>query len=306
MELKGNRVGPLGFLLCLALMAVIAFATVGGCREGPDKLILGTAFAGWVAEDSGLPGEDSLKLTQALREALGIPVQVYAFDSQTELVRALGAGRADIAVLGPYAYVLAHDTVGARVILRSATAGWSGTPSQVIALASSRFTSVADLAGKLIGFVDPASPGGYLFPMAHLIRTGLGPSFDSALVVFLGSEDEVVRAVIDGRVAAGACPEGALARALASMPGVDDALVVITETPPVPGLTVAVRAGLDPALADRVKQAIQTTVGSGEGRLAWLALTGTGGVVEAQNADYDVIREMCDSLGIDVEVLAEQ
>ncbi len=309
--IKMSSSHPLQTLIVLALTFALALVGVSaaGCREGPDRLVMGFVAPSFAAVPGGLPATQADILAEAATAALDIKVEVFGFPSSADLIRALGDGQADIAVFSPYAYVAAHEASGAQLLLKATTGGKSGTGSEIIASTSSGVEDLADLKGKVFGFVDPASPEGYLFPAAYLVQNGIISTEELAQVVFLGDAVSVLRAVAEGRVEAAACAEGLLEAVQPRIPDIKQRVAIIARTPPVPGTTVAVRAGLESRLADRIKQALLAVVNGegaaeGEGRAAWIMITGTDGLGEAQEADYEVIRRMVETLGIDIEVLA--
>jgi len=294
--------GPLALVTLLIVTLLAGLAS--GCRQGPDKLVMGFVAPSSAASPGGLPIAQADILAEAIKEALGIRIEIFAFPTATELVKAIGTGQADIAVFNPFAYVSAHEASGAEVLFKAVTGGASETRSEIIVLAGGGPSTLAELRGKTFGFVDPASPSGYLFPAAYLVENGVVPSKDLAKAVFLGDQVAAVRAVIEKTVQAAACAEGTRNLARIQIPDLDNLVTVIATTPPVPGTTIAVRAGLDHALADRITQALLTAINGGDGRLAWRAITGADGIIEAQDPDYDFIRRAVELLGLDVEVLA--
>lgn len=298
------------FLCALAGAAAGPGVLLSGCREGPDRLVLGlVATSPGGAQNGGLPKGEADALAATASTALGIKIELFAFPTPSELIKALGSGQADIAVLGPYAYVAAHDDTGAQLLLKAVKDGQDSTRSDIVVAASSAVGDLAALKAlkqKTFGFADPASPESYLFPAAYLIENGVVSKAEllEGGARFLGTDLACLQALLEGRVAAVGCAENALEAAEVRTPDLASRVRVIARTPPVPGLTVAVRAGLDARLADRVKQALLSVVNREEGRRAWKALTGTDGLVEAQEAEYDVIRGMVQTLGLDIEVLA--
>jgi len=296
-------------LLVLALTLALGGVSAGGCREGPDRLVMGLVAPSSAASPGGLTTAQADILAEAATTALGIRVEVFGFPSSADLIRALGDGQADIAVFSSFAYVAAHEACGAQLLLKATVNGRGGSGSEIITAASAGVETLTDLKGKVFGFVDPASPAGYLFPAAYLVQNGIVSAQELGKAVFLGDNLAVLRAVMEGEVGAAACAEGLLEATQFQIPDISQRIAVIARTPPVPATTVAVRAGLDSRLADRVKQALLAVVsgegaGKGAGRVAWRMIMGTDSLVEAQEADYDVIRQMIETLGIDVEVLA--
>jgi len=289
----------IGALLLTSLILTSVSAT--GCRRGPEKLVFAFVPSPDSAEDRVAHAE---VLASMVSDRLGIKIQVYAFDSPMDVVRALGAGQADIGLVTPFAYVTARSASRAQALLRCMKNGKDYSRSQFIALADGGPRSLAELRGKVVGFVDPASASGYLFPAAHLIQNGIDPTRDLKRVVFLGSPAEVVKAVLSGQIDAGACDEDARALAYEEFRDVYERVAVIDYTSPVPMSALVVRTGLKSDLVTKIKETILQATATGDGRRAWTLLSGTDCLIEAEDTDYDVVRAMAAALGIDLEVLA--
>lgn len=291
--------------LILALVVPLgatAITSTAGCRPAPQELVVGMVASTVPVEGQAGVGETAQgMLAAAFAEDSRITVTVYHFESSARLVRALTSGQVDIGLLNPFAYVVAHDTGGAQVILRSVRDGADHSRSQFIALAGTGPRSLSELPGKVIAFVDRSSPSGYLFPAAHLLAAGIDPATAFARVEFLGSQAEVVQAVLDGRVEAAACREDARELVYGEVRDVFERVRVIDYTPPVPNDAIVVRAGFTADQVAHIKQALQAVTAAGDGRRAWKALTGADSLIEADDTDYDVIREMAGALGLNIE-----
>ena len=285
-------------LLCHLLFTI---ATSGGCRKSPAILVFAFSPSPDSVEEQMAHAET---LASMIGERLGVTVKVYAFDSSMDVVRALGAGQADIGLVHPFAYVAARSAARAQVLLKCVKGGKDTSRSQFIALADGGPGSLDELTGKVVGFVDPTSDSGYMFPVAHLIQSGIDPTRDLKEIVFLGSPAEVVRAVLSGRVDAGACYEDARSLAYEEFRDIYERVAVIGHTSPVPMQALVVRTAMRGSLARDVKEALLQVTARGEGRRAWTLLSKTDGLVEADDTDYDVIRGIVSALGIDLEVLA--
>lgn len=288
-------------LVAVACAAAVA-ASSTGCRQTPRELVVGVVASTVPSEGQGEAGEAAhAMLSSAFQQNSGMLAVVFRFESSAALVRALTSGQVDIGLLNPFAYVVAHDTGGAQVILRSVRNGTDHSRSQFIALVESGPQTLDELRGKAVAFVDPASPSGYLFPAAHLLDLGIEPERDLGEVRFMDTQAEVVLAVLDGRVQAGACREDARELIYGEVRDVFERVAVIGYTPAVPNDAIVVRAGFTAAEVARIKQALQAVTAAGDGRRAWKALTGAERLIEADDTDYDVIREMAGALGLNIE-----
>jgi len=287
-------------VLCLLTVALLlAAAFLPGCGADTGRLIFGFV-AQTVSESLSYQSE---KLEEALSETLDVKVQVFAFNSTADLTKALGSAQVDVALLTPFAYVAAHDTFGAQALLRCVRKGKDHFLGEIVALAEGGPASLGDLRGARVGFVSQTSISGYLLPLALLIEEGISPTQDFAEVVFTGGHEEAVRAVLSGELDAAACRVDACSSVYAEAKDVFERVAVIAETGPVPNDTVVVRAGLRPELVVRLKEALERVASGGEGRVAWKAVSRSEGFAEAEDPDYDVVREIAALLGMSFEAM---
>ena len=149
-----------------------------------------------------------------LRDEARVPVEVVLFLSYEAQVRALIESRIDIAWNTNLAYLQCEAWSGGGcfpVAMRDTDRGWT---TKLIALRGGRVTSLADLRGKRLAVGSRDSGHAAILPVHFLAAQGLVAGKDFQLVRFdtdVGkhgdtgtSELEVLRAVLDGRVEAGA------------------------------------------------------------------------------------------------------
>jgi len=170
-----------------------------------------------------------------------------------------------------------------------------------VVLADSGIETIEDLRGKRLGFPDPASTSGYLYPMKLLIEAGFDPESDFELMA-LGSHDAAVIALIKGSIDAALCYDDARSKLLETDFADDvDRTRILAYTPDIPADNVAVVGGLDPELRRRVRQALIDLAETEQGAEVLFDLYEVEGLVAAQDADYDVVREMAQVMGLDIE-----
>lgn len=163
----------------------------------PDKIVISSIPS---EDQTALDVESSVTFTVLERE-LGIPVEFHAATSYAATIEAQRADKVQIAGYGPFSYVLAADSgvevelIGAPTADPDAESGYHSVASVV---AGSDITSLEDVAGKSVCFVDPASTSGYLFPSAGLLEVGIDPETDIT-PIFAGGHDASVLALIDGQ-----------------------------------------------------------------------------------------------------------
>jgi len=244
---------------------------LGGCGEQadpggrPQKLVLGLVPA--LEADKLI---DNLKpLEEYLTRELGIEVESFVPQDYTGLIEALGSGQADIGMLPPFAGMLAFERYGVETILISQRDGqaryraqWMTAdpsfceePPEVAPNGLMRcFTPIEKVRGKVVGFTDPTSTSGYLFPALQLIDAGINPEEDIQSV-FVGSHDAAVIAVLNGDVEIAAAYDDARTYIINEYPDIGTQVLPFNYSAWIPNDGVQVRGDLPPDLKAEIKEA---------------------------------------------------
>jgi phosphonate transport system substrate-binding protein len=108
-----------------------------------------------------------------LAKKLGRKVELRTVDSWEGLAKSLANGETDIALLGPWGYVLANGNSGAQAV---ATILYDGKPTYhalVVTRPDSGINKLEDLKGKSFAFGDKGSTSGYLIPTHQFMKMGI-------------------------------------------------------------------------------------------------------------------------------------
>src|SRR6266852_1478981 len=237
-------------------------------------------------------------LAAYLSDAIGQKVVLYVAKDYGDLRTQMEAGTVDIGSFSPFAYVDAMRGGKIRIIAQSIIDGTATYRGIIVARKDGGLKTVADLKGKRFAFVDPKSASGYVYPRAMLIEKGINPETFFKETIFAGSHDKVIAAVLDGRVDAGAIYDGALGVAQRSGVSVDG-LLTLASSDPIPHDAIAVRVGLDKALAKTIQLALINLDKSEAGRrvIANSKKKLTGHVI-AQDSLFDVVRRTAKTAGL--------
>jgi phosphonate transport system substrate-binding protein len=139
-------------------------------------------------------------LADYLAKKLKRPVELRTVDSWEGLAKSLANGETDIALLGPWGYVLANHQAGAQVV---STILYDGKPEYfaiTITHPKSGINNLADLKGKTFAFGDKGSTSGYLIPLHYLMTQGITPEKYFSKVVHTSHqaiETQVTQGVLD-------------------------------------------------------------------------------------------------------------
>jgi phosphonate transport system substrate-binding protein len=123
-------------------------------------------------------------LAQYLAQKLGRPVELRTVDTWEGLAKSLSNGETDIALLGPWGYVLANNEARAQVI---STILYDGKPEYfaiMVTAPDSGIKTVADLKGKTFAFGDKGSTSGYLIPLHYFQQQGIDPEKYFSKVIY--------------------------------------------------------------------------------------------------------------------------
>jgi phosphate/phosphite/phosphonate ABC transporter binding protein len=224
---------------------------------------------------------------------LGEKVTLYIAKDYSDLSEKMRAGLVDIGAYSPFAYVEAADKAGVRLFAILCVDGKSDYKGVIITRKDRGIRTVAGLGGKKMAFVDPKSASGFIYPRAMLVKLGYDPDVFFKDVVFEGSHDKVIDAVMAGNVEGGAAYDGALR--LSASRGVDvSKLAVLVETAPIPYDAYTVKSTMPEALymkirtfflgLDKDKKPLKTILAKKTG----LSFSGW---IPGDDSRYDVVRE---------------
>lgn len=235
-------------------------------------------------------------LAQHLSSRLGRPVELRTVDSWEGLAKSLANGETDIALMGPWGYVLANHFADAQVI---STILYQGKPeyfAMIVTNPESGLNSAQDLIGpkgkgRSFAFGDKGSTSGYLIPLHFFMQQGIDPEKHFARVLYTKHQ------AIQTQVTAGQLDAGAdYNRNRTAM--IDQGLIqaerskIIWQSAPLPNDAVAVSATLfkDKAFVKRVQDAL-LEVGPLLKSQPQLLPANYTGFVSTDNAFYKPIRD---------------
>jgi phosphonate transport system substrate-binding protein len=235
-------------------------------------------------------------LAQHLAQRLGRAVELRTVDSWEGLAKSLANGETDIALMGPWGYVLANHFAGAQVV---STILYQGKPEYfalIVTHPDSGLASIDDLLGpkgrgRHFAFGDKGSTSGYLIPLHFFQQRGIDPEKHFARVIYTKHQ------AIQTQVAAGQLDAGAdFNRNRNTM--IEQGLIkaersrVIWQSAPLPNDALAVSAVLakDVAFVKRLQAAL-AEVGPALAAQPKLLPANYTGFVVSDNSFYKPIRD---------------
>lgn len=179
----------------LALIAAALLASNAGAADSPLKFGVGL-----FQPDKDKNDATYRPLAEYLATKLKRTVELRTVDSWEGLAKSLANGETDIALLGPWGYVLANHQSGAQAV---STILYDGKPEYFAIMVThpdSGIKTVADLKGKTFAFGDKGSTSGYLIPLHYFMTQGINPETYFSKVLYTkhqAIETEVTRGMLD-------------------------------------------------------------------------------------------------------------
>ena len=237
-------------------------------------------------------------LATYLSDSIGQKVVLYVAKNYGDLRTQMEAGAVDIGSFSPFAYVDAARGGKIRIIAQSIIDGAATYRGIIVARKDSRLKTMADLRGKRFAFVDPKSASGYVYPRAMLIEKGINPESYFKETIFAGDHNKVIAAVLGGGVDAGATYDNAPVIARAAGVATEN-LAILASTDPIPHDAIAVRIGLDNALAKKIQTALVDLDKSEAGRrIIANSKKKLSGHVVAEDSLFDIVRRTAKIAGM--------
>jgi len=272
------------------LVSTLACFLLGGCAGKPAAQGTAPLVFGLLPTESSTNAERRwTPLLSHLEAKTGRPVKALKVVDYAALVEALRFGKADLAYLGPKAYVLARERAGVEPLAQEVPL--EGQPSYhglIVAKADSAASSVDDLKGGTFAFVDPNSTSGYLVPLVHFIEDRkVEPAAFFSEVRYAGSHQAVLLQVRLGHVDAGATNDLDLARAIQGGDIKANELKTLWTSDPIPGSPIVARKGMDEALLNTLRSAL-VDYDDADG----LARMQSRGFIAVTDATYEPVRRL--------------
>ena len=275
--------------LLTSLLTTLALAfSVAAVAQAPRPLEFGV---GLFQPDKEKNDATYRPLADYLAKALDRPVKLRTVDTWEGLAKSLASGETDMALMGPWGYVLANHQAGAEAV---ATILYQGKPEYFAIMISgpnSGINKIDDLKGKTFAFGDKGSTSGYLIPSHEFMKRGIDPDKFFSKVIYTkhqAIETQVTRGDLDAGADYNRNRDAMIADGLIKA---EDSRIFWTSAP-LPNDALAVSAELfkDKALIARLQQALEGIGAELKSNPKLLPARYTG-FVKKDNAYYKPIRD---------------
>ncbi len=232
----------------------------------------------------------------ALEEQTGLDIELFPVNSRTAAVEALNQGQVDLVLTGPAEYVVIEELTDAEIVVAWQRPNYF---AQIVVLADGPIRSVDQLRGQTVTFGSVGSTSQHLGPAQVLSDFGLQYGADYSPQII--SRNVAVEALIRGDVQAVGMNEGHLSRIREAFP--NTAFTVVARGRDLPNDILVARNGLDGEIAAKIRDVflndgdtLMQAVLSGEDNQKY-----RGGffLTDIQDGDYDYVRAMYTTIGVD-------
>lgn len=296
-------------LAVLALLCGTALAAMTGCgndqsataADEVDKLTI-VQMPDETNPDAGSKNDQFRK---DMEKELGIEIEELEGAEYSVGIEAMKAGKLDVLLVTPMSYYQAKKVAGVEPLVTTTSMGEKPYRTVFIVNKDDKETqSLEDLKGKTFAFVDPASSSGYMFPKSKLVNELdldpdqlENPDYFFKTVAYSGKHDSSIMGVIKGDYEAAAVAEQIIPQLVEAGMMKEDDVRIVGETDVIPNACFVIRADLPQEMKDKIKDFylnyengdyFETLYGSKDVRF-----------VEAKDEDYDVVKEMVETLNIE-------
>ena len=191
-----------------------------------------------------------------LAQVLGVEYDLVVTNDWAGIATALANGQADVAWMGPWGYVLAHNEGGAEAI---ATVKYDGRPTYHAIIVGRPDLTIAtwpeDAKGLSISFADVGSTSGWLVPTYWFKTQGIDPKTYFKYregASHPANETAVANGQVDLATDYDRNYNAMIERGLIKA----DQVKIVWTSDPLPNDPLVVRKGLDPAVTKRVRDTV--------------------------------------------------
>ena len=280
--------------LVFGVLIALSHNALAAC-ENPDSL----TFAMIPTEESVAELKLYQPVTDRLAKLTGKKIEFFMPTSYASVVEGLLSHFVDVAVLGPYTYVIANSKDPSIEVfatyakkpgyLQEEGPGYRGV---LISKKGSKFTTIESLRGATLGLTDPGSTSGNLLPRVVFSKV-IGQDLDKYFgkVAYTGSHELSTVAVMQGKVDAAFVAshrfDNVVEKGESSLDGVN----ILWKSNPIPQDPFVYRNTL---CADIKRNIANTFLGLKDAPEAreFLANVKSNTFVPMQSSDYDIIRDL--------------
>jgi len=236
-------------------------------------------------------------LGRYLETRTGLTIEIKPLSNYGLIYEEIRNGNIDAGFFGSFVYAMTRARTGIEPLARPVQPGGKSTYTGLLFVRKdSGIRKPADMKGKTIALVDPATTAGYLAQKEYFLNHGI--NLDKDLKIHWASSHEgAIRAVLSHQAQIGGAKNTVVTKYRKENRVFDTVVEIVNETPKkgVPENTLAVRKGLDPLTREKLKKALLAMHNDPEAASA-LAALGATRFIATSDEDfkplYDLVRHM--------------
>ena len=275
-------------------MSIDQEALAANC-ENPDSL----TFAMVPTEETVAELELYKPVTDRMAKLTGKKISFFMPTSYASVVEGLLSHFVDVAVLGPYTYVIANSKDSTVEVfatyakrpghMQEEGPGYRGV---LISKKGTKYTSIKSLKGSLVGLTDPGSTSGNLMPRVAFTKViGMDLEKFFGKVVYTGSHELSTVAVVQGKVDAAFVAshrfDNVVNKGEATLEGVN----ILWQSDPIPQDPFVYRNTLCDDIKANIRETFLDLKGK-PGSKTFLDNVKSNTFVEMSSDDYNIIRDL--------------
>lgn len=245
--------------------------------------------------------ERFVPLADYIEKKTGLEVDIKPLSNYGQLYEEMRDGNIDAGFFGSLVYCITRARIGIVPIVRPVQPdGRNSYTGQLFVRKDAGIKKPADMKGKTIALVDPATTGGYLAQRDYLADNGIKIDKDMK-ILWTGSHEAAINAVLSNQAEIGGAKNTVVAKYRRSNKVFDTVMDIVNENPKkgVPDNTLAVRKGLDQTKINLLKKALLSMNSDPEGKRA-LAKFGAVRFIPTTDGEFKPLYELVRHLKIDL------
>ena len=291
----GKKIMLTLIVMSMAFSIVIEQRVMAATCENPDAL----TFAIIPTEETVAELQLYKPVTDRMAKLTGKKIQFFMPTSYASVVEGLLSKFVDVAVLGPYTYVIANSKDPTIEVfatyakrpghMQEEGPGYRGV---LISKKGSKYTTIDSLKGSLLGLTDPGSTSGNLMPRVAFTKViGMDLEEFFGKVVYTGSHELSSVAVVQGKVDAAFVAshrfDNVVNKGEASLAGVN----ILWKSDPIPQDPFVYRNTLCSDIKAKIRETFIDLKGQ-PGAKKFLDNVKSNTFVEMSSDDYNIIRDL--------------
>lgn len=241
-------------------------------------------------------------LAKYLSEKVGIKIRLTILSRYGDIVERFVSRNMDGAFFDSLTGAMALNKLGVEPIARPVNMDGTATVrSYIFTRADSKISSVKDMKGKRVAFVDRATATGYLFAIALLNENGIN-DIDRYFheYFFTGSHDSAIYSVLDNRADIGSAQSTIFNLLVAKDPTINKELKIIAKSEEFPETTLCLRKDIPSTTKNKITDILLNMNNEPEGKEI-LKKFGILKFIRADAKDFTPVFNLANRAGVNIK-----